>query len=270
MNKKTAKKEEKSMPLVANTAIVHPKAEIGENVEIAPYAIIGENVKIKDGAVIGPHAVIEGWTTIGKNCRIGVGAVIGSEPQDLKYRGGESYVVIGDHTTIREYATVNRGTFEGESTTVGNNCLVMASCHIAHNCVLEDRVIVASFAGLAGHIVVEENAIIGGLVGIHQFCRIGRGAIVGGSSGVRQDILPYTKASGNPSRSKGLNVVGLRRINYSPERISKLKKAYRIIFRSNLTEERSIQLLLEEFSDVPEVLDMVKFMQESKRGLARM
>lgn len=258
------------MPLVANTAIIHPKAEIEDNVEIGPYSIIGENVTIGEGSKIASHTVLDGWTTLGKNCHIGVGAVIGTQPQDLKYRGGESYVYIGDNSTIREYATVNRGTYEGETTIVGNNCMVMASCHIAHNCVLQDRVIMASFAGLAGHITIEENAIIGGLVGIHQFVRIGRGAIVGGGSAVRQDILPYTKASGNPCKSKGLNIIGLKRINYSPERRSYLKKAYRIIFRSNLTQEQAIDRLVEEFSEVPEVMHMVEFMRSSERGLARL
>lgn len=258
------------MPLVANTAIVHPKAEIGENAEIGHYAIIGENVKIGDSCIIGSHAVLEGWTTLGKNCRIGVGAVIGSEPQDLKFTGGESYVTIGDNSCIREYATINRGTFEGESTIIGKNCLIMASCHVAHNCVLHDRVIMASFAGLAGHIVVEENAIIGGLVGVHQFVHIGRSAIIGGGSAVRQDILPYTKATGNPCRSKGLNIIGLKRMNFSPQRRTNLKNAYRIIFRSNLTETQAIKRLKTEYPDVEEIQYMVHFMEQSDRGLARM
>ncbi len=257
------------MPLVSNTAVVHPKAKIGENVEIGPYAIIGEHVEIGNDSQIGPHAMIEGWTKLGKNCRIGHGAVIGSEPQDLKFRGGESYVEIGDNSTIREYATVNRGTYEGEKTLVGKNCFVMSYCHIAHNCVLQDRVIMSSYAGLAGHIEIEENAIIGGLVGIHQFVRIGRCSIIGGGAAVRQDILPYTKGGGNPCKSRGLNYVGLKRLNYSPERISTLKKAYRIIFRSNLTEQVAINQLIDEFGDAPEVKHMVDFMNASDRGLAR-
>lgn len=258
------------MPLVASTAIVHPKAELADDVEIGQFSIIGEHVKLGEGTRIGPHVVLEGWTHIGKNCLIGYGAVIGSEPQDLKFRGGESYVKIGDNTVIREYATVNRGTFEGEVTAIGNNCYVMSYCHVAHNCVLKDRVIMSSYAGLAGHIEIEENAIIGGLVGIHQFVRIGRCSIVGGGAAVRQDILPYTKATGNPCKSKGLNIIGLRRLNYSPERISNLKKAYRIIFRSNLTEVKAIKLLSDELASSDEVKHMIDFMNASNRGLARM
>ena len=257
------------MALVSNNASVHPSAEIGENVEIKPYAVIGERVKIGDGSVIGSHAVLEGFTTLGRNCRIGHGAVLGSEPQDLKFRGDESYVIVGDNTTIREYATVNRGTFEGEATRVGSNCLVMAYCHIAHNCILEDRVIMASYAGLAGHIHVEENAIIGGLVGVHQFVHIGRNSIIGGGSAVRQDILPYTTNGGNPCKSRGLNIVGLKRHNYSPERISKLKRAYKVIMRSKLTEQQAIEILQNEITDAPEVQYMIEFMKRSERGLAR-
>ncbi|MEW6235327.1 MAG: acyl-ACP--UDP-N-acetylglucosamine O-acyltransferase [Candidatus Omnitrophota bacterium] len=257
------------MSLVSNTAVVHPQAEIGDNVEIGPYAIVGENVKIAEGSVIGPHVVLDGSTTIGRHCKIGVGAVIGGEPQDLKYRGDDSLVIIGDNTVIREYATINRATFEGEATVVGKNCLVMSYCHIAHNCVLEDRVIMSSFAGLAGHIRVEENAIIGGLVGVHQFVQIGRNSIVGGGSAVRQDILPYTQSGGNPCKSRGLNIVGLRRYNYSPERISQLKKAYKAIFRSKMTEQDAVEYLKTEMGDVPEVVHMVQFIERSKRGLAR-
>lgn len=258
------------MPSVSNQACIHPNAELGEHVEISPFAIIGEHVKIDEGTKIGPHVVIEGCTHIGRNCRIGAGAVIGSEPQDLKFKGDDSFVIIGDNTTIREYATVNRATNEGEATKVGSNCLVMAYCHIAHNCVLGDRVIMASFAGLAGHITIEDNAIIGGLVGIHQFVQIGRNAIIGGGSAVRQDILPYTACGGNPCKSRGINIVGLKRHNYSPERISNLKKAYKIIMRSGLSEQQAIETLEREMKDVQEIQHMIVFMKNSQRGLARM
>ena len=257
------------MPLVSSFASVHPSAEIGKDVEIGPYTIVGENVRIGDGTKIASHVVLDGWTRLGRNIRIGVGAVIGSVPQDLKFRGEESYVKIGDNTTIREYATINRGTFAGEETRVGNNCFVMSYCHIAHNCVLEDWVIMSSFAGLAGHIRVEQHAIIGGLVGIHQFVQIGRNAIVGGGSAVRQDILPCTAAGGNPCKSRGMNIVGLRRHNYSPERISQLKHAYKIIMRSKLPENVAVDRLNEEMGDVAEVQHMVEFIQNSQRGLAR-
>ena len=257
------------MPVVDNTASVHPKADIGENVEIGPYSVIGENIKIGANTKIGPHVILDGWTTIGRNCRICAGAVIGTEPQDLKFRGDKTFVIIGDNSCIREYATINRATFEGESTVIGNNCLVMAYCHVAHNCLLEDRVIMSSFAGLAGHIHIEENAIIGGLVGVHQFVRIGRNVLVGGGAVVRQDILPYTIASGNPCRTKGMKIVGLRGYNFSPERISQLKRAYKIVFRSKFSEEEAITTLQSEIGDVTEVQHMIEFMKKSQRGLAR-
>ena len=258
------------MPNIANTAVVHPNAEIGDQVEIGPYAVIGEHVKIGEGTKIGAHVVLEGWSIIGRNCRIDTGAVIGSDPQDLKFRGGESYVKIGDNPTIREYATVNRATFEGESTLIGNYCLIMSYCHVAHNCVLEDRVIMSSFAGLAGHILVEQNAIIGGLVGVHQFVHIGSNSIIGGGSAVRQDILPFTAAGGNPCRSKGLNIIGLKRHNYSPERISRLKHAYKIVFRSGFSEKEAIEKLQAEYREEPDIQHMIKFIQSSERGLARL
>lgn len=257
------------MPDVDSNASVHPKAEIGENVEIGPFAVVGEHTKIGDNTKIGPHAVIEGWTTIGNNCKIFAGAVIGSDPQDLKFRGEESYVEVGDNTTIREYATVNRGTYEGETTSIGSSCLIMSYCHIAHNCVLEDRVIMSSFAGLAGHIYVEQHAIIGGLVGIHQFVRIGRNSIIGGCSGVRQDVLPYSVANGNPCRAVGINIVGLRRLNFSPERISKLKRAYKTMFRKNLCEKDAVKIIQDELSDDAEVKHILDFIEKSGRGLAR-
>ncbi len=257
------------MPFVDNNASVHPKAEIGENVEIGPFAVINEHAKIGDNTIIGPHAVIEGWTSIGKNCKIFAGAVLGSDPQDLKFRGERSFVEIGDNTTIREYATVNRGTYEDEVTKIGSSCLIMAYCHIAHNCVLEDRVIMSSFAGLAGHIHIEEHAIIGGLVGIHQFVNIGRNSIIGGCSGVRQDIMPYTVAGGNPCRCIGINIVGLRRHNFSPERISNLKKAYKAVLRSKLKEQDSLKILNDELSNSEEVRHIINFIEKSQRGLAR-
>lgn len=257
------------MPFVDNNASVHPKAEIGENVEIGPFAVIGEHAKIGDNSKIGSHAVIENWTTIGKNCKIFTGAVIGSDPQDLKFRGECSYVDVGDNTTIREYATVNRGTYENETTKIGSSCLIMAYCHVAHNCVLEDRVIMSSFAGLAGHIHIEEHAIIGGLVGIHQFVRIGRNSIIGGCSGVRQDVMPYSVAGGNPCRAIGINIVGLRRHNFSPERISSLKKAYKTVLRSKMCETDALVFLKEELSDSAEVKHMIEFIEKSQRGLLR-
>ena len=255
---------------IATTAIIHPRAQIGENVTVGPYSVLGEHVSIGAGTEIGSHVVLDGWTTIGARCRIFTGAVIGSDPQDLKYEGGESYVVVGDDTIIREYCTVNRGTYPGEETRIGGNCLVMAYAHIAHNCVVQDRVIIASFAALAGHITVQENAIIGGLSAIHQFVKIGRNAIVGGASGVTLDVLPFCLAAGKPARMHGLNSVGLRRHGYDPKSIRQLKEAYRTIFRSGLSERKALEWLKEHRSECPDPYGiLIEFIEGSERGLLR-
>lgn len=255
---------------IATTSIIHPRAQIGSNVTVGPYSVIGEHVRIGPGTEIGSHVVLDGWTTIGARCKIFTGAVIGSDPQDLKFQGGESYVSIGDDTIIREYCTINRGSYPGETTRIGSQCLLMAYAHVAHNCDISDRVIIASFAALAGHIVVEENAIIGGLVAIHQFCRIGRNAIVGGASGVNQDVLPYCLAAGRPSTVHGLNRVGLKRHNFDQQDIRKLKEAYRIIFRSGYSEHQAIEWLREHRSECPGPFGhIIEFIEKSERGLCR-
>ncbi len=255
---------------IATTAIIHPRAQIGENVTIGPYSVIGEHVRIGPGAEIGSHVVLDGWTTLGAKCKIFTGAVIGSDPQDLKFEGGESYVTIGDGTIIREYSSINRGTFPGEETRIGSHCLLMAYSHVAHNCVIQDRVIIASFAALGGHIVVEENAIIGGLVAIHQFVHIGRNAIVGGASGVTQDLLPFCMATGRPAHVHGLNRVGLKRHGFDSKAMRSLKDAYRAIFRAGLSEKDALSWLKEHRSECPEHYDrLIKFIENSERGLCR-
>jgi UDP-N-acetylglucosamine acyltransferase len=254
---------------IASTAIIHPRAQIGDDVQIGPYSVVGENVRIGRGTEIGAHVILDGWTTIGEHCRISTGAVVGSEPQDLKYRGAQSFVRIGDYTTIREYSTVNRGTMEGDETRVGQGCLLMAYSHVAHNCILEDSVIMASFAALAGHIRIGSNGIIGGLVAIHQFCQVGRYALVGGASAVRQDVLPFTRAAGNPCRSYGLNVVGLRRHGFSEDRIRRLKRIYRTIFRSHLSEEKALACVEEEMPNDEDARQIIGFVRRSERGICR-
>lgn len=254
---------------IASTAIIHPRAQIGDDVQIGPYSVVGEHVRIGRGTEIGAHVILDGWTTIGEYCRIFTGAVVGSEPQDLKFKGDESFVRIGDHTTIREYCTVNRGTLTGEETRVGQRCLLMAYSHVAHNCILEDSVIMASFSALAGHIRIESNAIIGGLVAVHQFCQVGRYAIVGGASAVRQDVLPYTRAAGNPCRPYGINTVGLKRHGFSDDRVRNLKRIYRRIFRSKLTEVQALEQLEKDLSDDEDVRRISEFVRRSERGICR-
>ncbi len=250
------------------TAIVHPKAEIGEDVKIGPFTVIGENVIIGRGTEVAPHVVIEGWTKFGETCRIFPFATIGTIPQDLKFQGEESRISIGDRNTIREYVTINRGTEGGgRVTTLGNDNLLMAYVHIAHDCHIGHHVIMANAATLAGHITIQDYAVIGGLVGIHQFVRIGRYAIIGGFSGISQDIPPFVTASGSRARLYGINLTGLKRHGFSEERLSTLKKVYRILFRSKLSLKEAIKRVSDEFSDSPDAQEIAGFIESSERGI---
>lgn len=252
------------------TAVVDPGASLEEGVVIGPFTIIGDRVTIGRGTRIGSHVVIEGETEIGEGCQIFHHAIIGVQPQDLKYRGEEARVRIGPQTVIREFATVHRGTAGGGGiTVVGSRNYVMAYAHIAHDCLLGDDVVMASLSALAGHVVIEEHAIIGGLVGIHQFVRIGRYALVGACSAVLQDIPPYVKAQGNRAKPYGLNTVGLRRHGFSAGVINRLKQAYRIVFLSGLNTTQALARIEEELPSCPEVDHFVKFIRDSERGIAR-
>ncbi|MEE9152845.1 MAG: acyl-ACP--UDP-N-acetylglucosamine O-acyltransferase [candidate division NC10 bacterium] len=252
------------------TAIVAPSAKVGDGVSIGPYSVIGENVCIGEGTSVGAHVVVDGWTEIGRRCRIFSHAVLGTEPQDLKFQGEKSYLVIGDHTVIREFATINRGTARGGGKTViGSRVLIMASTHVAHDCILEDGAIMATGAGLGGHVIIEEHAVVGGLVGVHQFCRIGRYSLVGGCSAVRQDIIPFGKASGDGPQLYGLNAVGLRRHNFPEETVRSLRKAYRLLFQSGLNTSQAVARIQEEILDCLEVQHLVQFIKTSERGVAR-
>jgi UDP-N-acetylglucosamine acyltransferase len=251
------------------TAVVHPKAELADGVRVGPFVTIGENVRVGTGTVIEARASIEGWSTLGENCHVFQGACIGTPPQDLKHEECRSYIVIGSRTSVREYVTIHPGTGPEESTEVGDDCLLMAYSHVAHNCSLGDEVILANAANLAGHIMVESRAIIGGVVGVHQFVRIGYGSFIGGCSAVRQDILPFVRAAGNPCRPAGLNTVGLRRRGLSPESIRDLERAYRIVFHSGLGVDQAAARLQEEFPETEEVGRLVDFLGQADRGLAR-
>ena len=222
------------------TAIIDQSAVIGDNVSIGPYAIIGPECTIGNDCQIGSSVAIHKWTELGPGCRVWHGASLGGDPQDLKYRGARTDVKIGANTVIREYATINRSTGEGHSTTVGQNCFVMAYCHIAHECEVGNNVILANCATLAGHVTIEDFANIGGLTTVYQFTRVGCHCIVGGSSAIQKDVVPYTKAFGNPLKMYGLNSIGLTRRGFSEEQKSLLSKAYRILFRANLKDRKSV------------------------------
>ncbi len=252
------------------TAIVAPDAYLEEGVEIGPYSIIEPDVKIGKNTVIGPHTVIDRYTQIGENCSIYQFCSIGAPPQDLKFRGEKTGVVIGNGNIIREYVSIHRATTADTAMTVmGDNNLLMAYVHIAHNCRLGDNVIIANSTGLAGHVDVEDYAIVSPLSGVHQFCRVGAHAMVGGASAVVKDIPPYTIANGNRATLFGLNLIGLQRRGFSERSIAALKHAYRIIFRSDLLLEEALEKAAAEVEDCPEVRHFIDFIHKSKRSICR-
>jgi UDP-N-acetylglucosamine acyltransferase len=257
--------------MIHEKAVVHPRARIAESVEVGPFSVIGENVTIGKGTWIGPHVVITGWTTIGKNCKIFQFSSIGEVPQDLKFKGEESHVIIGDNNVIREFVTINRATTHGGGKTIlGNENFLMAYSHVAHDCLIGNHVIMSNAATLAGHIEIEDGAIIGGLVGVHQFVRIGAYSFISGLSGVPQDIPPYMLAAGSRCTLYGLNAVGLKRHGFPEEAIKGLKKAYKILFKSGLMLEEAIETIKGgEIISIPEVDHLVQFIQRSKRGICR-
>ena len=252
------------------TAIISPEAEIAEDVEIGAYSIIGPDVHIGKQTVVGPHVVIESHTDIGERCRIYQFAAIGAAPQDLKFKGEKTRVIIGNDNTIREFVTIHRATAADTGTTVmGDHNLIMAYSHIAHNCILDNHIIMVNAANLAGHIHVEDYAIIGGLTGVHQFTRIGAHSMIGGASAVTRDVAPYLIAAGNHATTHGLNVVGLKRRGFEEETINAIKRAYTLVFRSSLLLKTAIERIREEVEDIPEVRHFLEFIEKSERGLCR-
>lgn len=252
------------------TAIVHPKAKIAEGVEIGPYTVIGEHVTIGKGTKIESHVLIEGWTTLGERNHLFSFSNIGVAPQDTGYRGEETSVVIGDDNIIREFSTIHRATTkENRITSIGNRNFLMAYIHVAHDCRLGNNIIMANNAAFGGHVIVEDYAVLGAIVGIHQFVRVGAYSMIGGQSAVVLDVPPYVNATGNRAQLYGLNLVGLKRRGFSDEAISDLKKAYKIIFRSGLTQDEAFKQVAEEFPDRKEVTYLVDFMRHSKRGVTR-
>jgi UDP-N-acetylglucosamine acyltransferase len=251
---------------VADTSQVHPKAQLGSDVEVGPYSIIGENVVIGDGTTIGSHVVIEGCTEIGRENRIHHFAVLGTAPQDLKWAGARSYLRIGARNTIREFATLNLATGEGEETRIGDGNLLMSYVHVAHNCVIENNVILANSVNLAGHVHIEENAIIGGVTPVHQFVRIGRHSMIGGGSRVPKDMPPYMLGAGNPLRIAGINQVGLDRRGFSDESKRTLKEAHRLLYRCGLNRIQAIERIRQELNGCVEIGHLVRFLDDSRRG----
>lgn len=253
--------------MIHRTALIDSTAELGADVSVGPYCIVGPRVTVGEGSSIAGHAVLERNARVGAGVKIGYGTVIGSDPQDLKYKGEETWVEIGDATIIREYCTINRGSTATGKTTVGERCFLMTYVHVAHDCVVGNDVIIANGVQMAGHVTVEDRAIISGLVPIHQFVRIGTYSFVGGASRVNQDVPPYTKAAGNPVHLYGLNSVGLQRAGFSPDLKLALKRAYRLVFNSDLTVSQGIARARIELPQVAEVETFLRFIEGSQRGV---
>jgi len=254
---------------IHKTSIIHPKAQIENNVIIGPYCIIAEHVRIYSGTILEGHVFIDKWTEIGENCHIFPFASLGTPPQDYKYKGEKSKLIIGRGTIIRESVMLSRGSEAGGGVTrIGENCMLMAYSHVAHDCQLGNRVILANSVAMAGHVTINDNAIIGGLSCIHQFARIGDYAFVGGASAVSKDVSPYGSAVGNRARLFGINLIGLQRNGFSPETISKIKRAYRFLLSSEFNISDAIKKIeTEEEIDSPEVRHLIDFIKSSSRGI---
>lgn len=255
------------------TAVIDRKAELDGSVAVGPYAVIGADVRIGADSRIEAHAVVSGPTTIGSRNQISSFATVGGPPQDLKYKGEPTELIIGDDNLIREYASIHRGTVDGGGKTViGDSNLLMAYTHVAHDCLIGNRVILANVATLAGHVEVQDHASIGGLVAVHQFCRIGKFSYIGGVSGISLDVPPYVILAGtrNRTRISGINKIGLRRNGYDRETISNLENAFRIIFRTpELLMKDALEQARSEYPNCPEVQYLIRFFEESKRGVVK-
>jgi UDP-N-acetylglucosamine acyltransferase len=250
-------------------AYVHPNAKIADNVVIEPFATINDDVVIGEGTTISSSATIMPGVRIGKNCRIFPGAVIGAVPQDLKFRGEYTTVEIGDNTTIREFVTINRGTSAKGKTVVGSNCLLMAYVHVAHDCVVGNNVILVNNTQLAGEVIVDDYALLAGMVAVHQFVRVGSHVMIAGGSLVRKDVPPFIKAGREPLSYVGINSIGLRRRNFSNEKIREVQEIYRYIYQKGLNISQAVEIIEAEMPASPERDEVLLFIKDSKRGIIR-
>ncbi|WP_319202357.1 acyl-ACP--UDP-N-acetylglucosamine O-acyltransferase [uncultured Ilyobacter sp.] len=254
---------------IHETAIIAEGAVLEDGVKIGPYCVIGKDVKIGKNTLLESHVVVEGITEIGEGNRIYSFASIGKDSQDLKYKGEPTKTIIGNNNKIREFVTIHRGTTDRWETRVGDNNLIMAYVHIAHDVIVGDNCIFSNNATLAGHVTVDSNALVGGLTPVHQFCRIGSYSMTGGASAINQDICPFVLAEGNKAKVRGLNSVGLRRRGFSNEEISNLKKAYKLIFRSGMPLKEAVEELKAAYGEDKNVMYLVDFIEKSDRGIAR-
>lgn len=249
------------------TAVVEEDVVLGDDVSIGPYCIVGPHVTLGDGTVLDSHVRIRN-TVVGTGCHMHHGAVLGTDPQDLKFQGEDTKLVVGDRTVIREYATLNRGTAASGQTVVGSDALLMAYSHVAHDCVIGDHVILSNAVNMGGHVEIQDWAIVGGLTAVHQFVRIGTHAFVGGASRVAKDVAPFVRAAGSPIEMVGLNSVGLQRRGFSAEARQELKRAYRIMFRSKMNVTQALEQARADLEMLPEVDLFLRFFEESERGVS--
>jgi len=253
---------------IHQTAIVDDSAELEDGVTVGPYSIIGPGVRIGADTQVGPHVLIERDTTVGRECVLFKGAVLGTEPQDLKYDNEPTRLEVGDRTQIREYCTLNRGTTASGVTIVGSDCLLMSYVHVAHDCRIGNNVILANSVNMAGHVSIGDWVIISGLTPIHQFVRIGAHSFIGGASRIVKDIPPYVKAAGNPVQLYGLNSVGLQRRGFPEDVRRELKRAYRLFFASAYNTSQALERAREDLRDLPEIKVFLSFFTDTERGVS--
>lgn len=257
------------MTTIHSTAIVSPKAQLGEDVTIGPFSIIEENVSIGNGCEIHSHVLVANGARIGNHCKIHHGAVISTIPQDLKFGGEETTLEIGDYTVIREFCDLNRGTRDRKKTVIGEHCFIMAYTHVAHDCWIGNRVIMSNGVQLAGHVTIQDWVILSGLVPVHQFCMIGEHTLVSGGYRVTQNVPPFILAAGDPLTYKGINMVGLKRRGFSQSTIASLKKCYRILYRSKLNKTQAVAKIKDTVELIPEIKKVIQFIEKSERGVIR-
>lgn len=248
------------------TALVASSAQVGEDVEIGPYSVVGENAVLGAGTRLRAHVVIEPYVTLGAKCDVFSGAVLGGIPQDRKFKGEVSYLILGDNNIVREHVTIHRATGSKKETRIGNDNLIMAYCHIGHNCTIGSNIMMSNMVGLAGHILVEDKVIFGGFVGVHQFVRVGKMAMVGGYSKVVQDIPPFMMADGRPCKVLDLNVIGLRRAGVSSKARAELKQAYKLLYRSQMNMSQAVEMVETEIESGPERDYLLDFIRQIRFG----
>jgi UDP-N-acetylglucosamine acyltransferase len=254
---------------IHHTAIIHKDVKLADEVKVGPYSIINQGAEIGAGTQIESFVLIDSKTVIGEDCRIHHGAVVGTLPQDLKFKGEDTFVEVGDGTVIREYATINRGTEYRGKTVVGKNCFIMIYAHLAHDCLLGDHVILANSVNVGGHVEIGDWAIIGGEVPVHQFVKIGAHSIVGGGFRVQKDVCPYALVAGYPLKTMGLNRIGLQRRGFPEKTMKILERTFRILFKSKLNTPQAVERIKTEVELIPEVKNVLDFIAESERGIIK-